>query len=119
MLLLGISPMIWRGLLVCSDSTIADLHHILQVALGWTNTHLHQFRIHGKKYGMARLGASASVTTPTMCASQTLASGYVNVSSMTMTSGTTGSTSSVSNPPFTGRLVPVKRPQHHGELGGQ
>jgi hypothetical protein len=44
--LLGISPMIWRRLLVCSDSTMADLHHILQIALGWTYTHLHQFRIH-------------------------------------------------------------------------
>jgi pRiA4b ORF-3-like protein len=27
--LLGISPMIWRRLLVRSDHTIADLHHIL------------------------------------------------------------------------------------------
>ena len=51
--LLGISPMIWRRLLVCGDSTIADLHDILQIALGWTDTHLHQFRIQGKKYGMA------------------------------------------------------------------
>jgi hypothetical protein len=32
--LLGISPMIWRHLLVCSDRTMADLHHILQIALG-------------------------------------------------------------------------------------
>ncbi|MBV8883014.1 MAG: hypothetical protein JO235_03295 [Chroococcidiopsidaceae cyanobacterium CP_BM_RX_35] len=31
--LLGISPMIWRRLLVKSDSTIADLHYILQIAL--------------------------------------------------------------------------------------
>src|SRR6266511_2473044 len=43
--LLGISPMIWRRLLVRGDSTIADLHHILQIAMGWTDTHLHQFRI--------------------------------------------------------------------------
>jgi hypothetical protein len=54
--LLGISPMIWRRLLIRSDHTIADLHHILQIAMGWTDTHLHQFRIHGKKYGIARLG---------------------------------------------------------------
>jgi hypothetical protein len=33
--LLSISPMIWRRLLVCSDSTIADLRHILQTAMGW------------------------------------------------------------------------------------
>jgi hypothetical protein len=49
--LLGISPMIWRRLLIRSDHTIADLHHILQIAMGWTDTHLHQFRIHGKSMG--------------------------------------------------------------------
>jgi hypothetical protein len=43
----GISPMIWRRLLVRSDTTIAALHHLLQIALGWTDTHLHRFVIHG------------------------------------------------------------------------
>lgn len=52
-LLLDISPMLWRRLLVRSDSTIADLHHNLHIAIGWTDTHLHQFRIHGKKYGQS------------------------------------------------------------------
>jgi hypothetical protein len=52
----GISPMIWRRLLVCGDSTIADLHYIIQIAMGWTDDHLHQFRIHGKRYGIARIG---------------------------------------------------------------
>jgi hypothetical protein len=51
--LLGISPMIWRRLLVRGDSTIADLHSIRQIAMGWTDTHLHQFRIQGKTYGIA------------------------------------------------------------------
>ena len=55
-ILLGISPMIWRRLLVRSDSTIADLHSILQIAMGWTDTHLHQFRIQGRKYGIAQIG---------------------------------------------------------------
>ena len=39
--LLGISPMIWRRLLVRSDSTIADLHDTLQIAFGWSGDHLH------------------------------------------------------------------------------
>ena len=43
--LVGISPTIWRCLLVRNDSTIADLHHILQMTMEWTDTHLHQFRI--------------------------------------------------------------------------
>jgi len=48
----GISPLIWRRLLVSTDTSIADLHHILQLALGWTNVHLHRFLIHGKEYGI-------------------------------------------------------------------
>lgn len=54
--LLGISPMIWRRLLVCSDSTIADLYYTLQIALGWSDSHLHQFMIYGKRYGIAQIG---------------------------------------------------------------
>ncbi len=54
--LLGISPMIWRRLLIHGDSTIADLHYILQIAMGWTDSHLHQFTIHGKRYGIAQIG---------------------------------------------------------------
>ena len=54
--LLGISPMIWRRLLVSSTSTIADLHYILQITMGWSDDHLHRFRIHGKEYGIARIG---------------------------------------------------------------
>jgi hypothetical protein len=33
--LLGISPMIWRRLLVSGECTITDLHYILQIAMGW------------------------------------------------------------------------------------
>ena len=54
--LLDVSPMIWRRLLVCGNSTIIDLHYILQISLGWSDDHLHRFRIHGKQYGIARLG---------------------------------------------------------------
>src|SRR5919106_4259961 len=39
--LLGISPIIWRRLLVRGDSTIADLHHTLQITFGWSDDHLH------------------------------------------------------------------------------
>ena len=53
--LLGISPIIWRRLLVRGDSTIADLHGTLQTAFGWSDDHLHRFLIHGKQYGIAYL----------------------------------------------------------------
>src|SRR5229473_2667667 len=48
----GISPLIWRRLLVRADTSIADLHHILQLVMGWTNSHLHRFLIHGKEDGI-------------------------------------------------------------------
>ncbi len=51
-----ISPLIWRRLLVTSDTTIAHLHAILQTAMGWEDVHLHCFRIHGKDYGISRAG---------------------------------------------------------------
>ena len=41
-----ISPMIWRRLLVRSDSSIADLHYTLQIAFGWSDEHLNMFHIH-------------------------------------------------------------------------
>ncbi len=44
-------PPIWRRLEVSSDMTLADLHDVLQVAMGWGNCHLHMFTIGGENYG--------------------------------------------------------------------
>ena len=52
----GISPMIWRRLLVKSNSTIADLHYCIQIAMGWDDEHLHEFIIRGKSYGTPYIG---------------------------------------------------------------
>src|SRR5204862_5037791 len=48
----GGKPPIWRRLRVATDLTVRDLHHVLQIALGWTDSHLHEFEIGGKRYGM-------------------------------------------------------------------
>jgi hypothetical protein len=45
----GSKPPIWRRLEVPGDVTLAKLHVILQVAMGWTNSHLHSFKI-GETY---------------------------------------------------------------------
>lgn len=42
--LLGVKPVIWRSLVVSPALTLEELHMALQVAMGWTNSHLHQFR---------------------------------------------------------------------------
>ena len=56
MVLRGISPMIWRRLLLRSHQSIADLHYVIQIAMGWSDSHLHRFHIHGKDYGVAHEG---------------------------------------------------------------
>jgi hypothetical protein len=63
--ILDISPMIWRRVKVRSDSTIADLHYIIQIAMGWTDSHLHRFVIHGKHYGVAQIGGINFTDDPT------------------------------------------------------
>lgn len=41
-------PPIWRRVQVRSDISLLQLHDILQVVMGWTDSHLHQFVIRGK-----------------------------------------------------------------------
>jgi hypothetical protein len=48
----GISPLIWRRLLLRSDATLADLHDVLQTAFGWEDYHLHRFAIRRREYGI-------------------------------------------------------------------
>ncbi len=52
----GISPLIWRRVLVPSKTTLAHLHAILQILFAWSDEHLHSFHIHGREYGSS--GAS-------------------------------------------------------------
>ena len=47
----GISPLIWRRVLVHRETTLAHLHTVLQILLAWSDEHLHSFHIHGKEYG--------------------------------------------------------------------
>ena len=49
----GVSPLIWRRLLIPADTTIAGLHAVLQIAFGWGGEHLHRFLIHGVEYGIS------------------------------------------------------------------
>ena len=36
-------PPIWRKVAVASDITLGRLHEVIQIVMGWTNSHLHQF----------------------------------------------------------------------------
>jgi hypothetical protein len=45
-----VKPEIWRTLMVSSDITLARLHAILQVLMGWRDNHLYAFVIKEKRY---------------------------------------------------------------------
>ncbi len=45
-----VKPSIWRRFLVDSNVKLPDLHEIIQVVMGWTNSHLHQFTIDDVDY---------------------------------------------------------------------
>ena len=45
--------MIWRRLLVSSNTTLVKLHEIIQIAMGWENYHLWTFSINDREYGHA------------------------------------------------------------------
>lgn len=39
----GSEPTIWRDLVLASDLRLTQVHELLQTAMGWTGSHLHQF----------------------------------------------------------------------------
>ena len=47
----GISPPIWRRLLIPAAMTLRDLHEILQTSMGWHDSHLHDFDVAGDRFG--------------------------------------------------------------------
>jgi hypothetical protein len=52
--LLGGEPPVWRRLQVPGDAKLDWLHAVLQVAIGWTNSHLHQFKVGEASYSDTR-----------------------------------------------------------------
>lgn len=45
------SPPIWRRVLVRGDASLADLHDVVQAAMGWHDAHLHEFTVAGTGFG--------------------------------------------------------------------
>lgn len=49
--LLGVRPPIWRRFLVIDSTTLTELHDVIQIVMGWTNSHLYEFIVGQKRYG--------------------------------------------------------------------
>ncbi|MDC9623300.1 plasmid pRiA4b ORF-3 family protein [Xenorhabdus sp. XENO-7] len=60
----GISPMVWRRFRLSGETSLAAFHYIIQIAQGWQDDHLHQFRIYGKNYGISYSGGMAFSDNP-------------------------------------------------------
>ncbi|WP_320041189.1 plasmid pRiA4b ORF-3 family protein [uncultured Desulfobacter sp.] len=48
--LLDIEPAIWRRFVVPASITLDRFHDVIQIVMGWTDSHLHQFTIGSKRY---------------------------------------------------------------------
>lgn len=46
-----IEPRVWRRILVPDSLTLMQLHRVIQIVMGWQNSHLHDFTLCGKRYG--------------------------------------------------------------------
>jgi Plasmid pRiA4b ORF-3-like protein len=57
--LVGISPMIWRRVLVPAAFSLRELHGVMQVAMGWEGIHLYQFCLRAARYGSWEVSASS------------------------------------------------------------
>lgn len=51
--LLGSDPLIWRLIQVPGKISLAKFHNVIQLCMGWTDSHLHQFMAGEKLYGPA------------------------------------------------------------------
>jgi Plasmid pRiA4b ORF-3-like protein len=51
----GSKPPIWRRIQVTSETTLAQLHRMLQRVMGWEGYHLYRFVVGGMEYGDPRM----------------------------------------------------------------
>jgi len=49
--LLNVEPPVWREVLVPVDLTFAQLHKVLQAAMGWEDDHMHEFEVGEDRIG--------------------------------------------------------------------
>ncbi|MDK9705558.1 MAG: UPF0149 family protein [Desulforhopalus sp.] len=48
----GLKPPVWRRVQVPGNTTLARLHKVIQLCMGWTDSHMHEFLIDGNRYCM-------------------------------------------------------------------
>ncbi|MDF9832404.1 hypothetical protein M2103_000614 [Ereboglobus sp. PH5-5] len=57
-----LTPAIWRRVLVPHDIKLPKLHDVIQIAMGWTNSHLHAFETRTKAKIIPKIKVSPKIT---------------------------------------------------------
>jgi len=75
--LLGTRPPIWRRVFVPAGFTLAQLHDVVQAAMGWEDSHLHQFYLGKRRFGIpdpneALMGGSPTLNEKKACLANVL-----------------------------------------------
>ena len=55
------SPHLWRRVVVGSDSTLGQLHQVVQALFGWTESHPHRFVLRGRSLGAPSTASAATL----------------------------------------------------------
>lgn len=72
-----IHPTLWRSVVVPKSANLGWLHAVLQVAMGWTNSHLHQFRLGDRIYSDPSFDLNALEDDPPVTDENTVTVGQV------------------------------------------
>jgi hypothetical protein len=73
--LANVQPPVWRRVQV-KDCSLARLHDIIQISMGWTNSHMHVFDVGGEQYGEDPMGELDWRSARTVKFSQIAAAGH-------------------------------------------
>lgn len=88
----GSRPPIWRRVQLVADTTLFELHKIIQITMGWCDSHLHQFIIHGEYFSIPHPDDYMEVTNETNIKLLDVMNAEKKNSYMNMTSEIVGNT---------------------------
>ncbi len=56
-----LKPEVWRRMTVDGSDSLGRLHHFIQVAMGWSDSHMHEFNLGDMRYGDLKLDKDGGV----------------------------------------------------------
>jgi hypothetical protein len=52
----GMSPPVWRRIVIDAEASLANLHEVIQRSMGWEDDHQHRFMIRGRCFNLPQPG---------------------------------------------------------------